>query len=62
MPKIKVYVNTGFAGCTHKDIWDYDDDEWNDLTEEEKQQELNQYAMDFMNTLIECGAHVVEDE
>jgi hypothetical protein len=28
MPKIKLYVCTGFAGCKHVDYHDVPDDEW----------------------------------
>lgn len=60
--KIRVYVNTGFPGAKHEDVVEVPDDEWNALTEEEKERRLDEEAKDFMGNNIDFGAHVLEGE
>lgn len=60
--KIKLFVNTGFANCKHEDILEIDDQEWNEMTEEEREKYMDEAAGDFMNNYIEYGAYPVEDE
>lgn len=42
MRKIKFHLNTGYAGCLHEDILEFEDD----ITEEQIEYELEQWAND----------------
>ena len=59
--RIKIYINTGFAAGKHVD---YDDlpEGWDDWTEEEREDHLNEVAQDFMSNRIDYGAYVVDEE
>lgn len=59
--KIKMFVNTGFAGCTHNDVLEVDRTEWEAMNEKEQAEFLEQCASDFMSNYIEFGAYV-DDE
>lgn len=61
MPKIKMYVNTGFASCGHHDEFDIDQEEWDSMSEREKEDLLDELAVDLMQNTITYGAYVVED-
>lgn len=60
MPRIKLYVNTGFANAKHVQYYDYPDDEWNKLTEKEKEKELDTMANEYLSETIDYGAIVEE--
>lgn len=62
MPKIKLYVNTGCAGCKHIDYHDIPDDEWDEMTEKEREELLDELAQDYLVNHIDYGAFVVEGE
>jgi nitrogen regulatory protein PII-like uncharacterized protein len=62
MTTIKVFVNTGFAGCTHTEYEEFDTDEWEALSEEEQETYLDSIAIDYMNNVIEAGAYVVDED
>ena len=62
MPKIKLYVCTGFAGCKHVDYRYIPDDEWDEMTKTEQEDLLDQLAQDHMVNCIDYGAFVVEEE
>lgn len=59
--KIKLYVNTGFANCNHKDELEVPDEEWNAMSVEEREKFLDEAALDFMGSVIDFGALPVED-
>ena len=66
MPKIRVTLGIGFAGCTHRDELDIDEEEWAGCTNEEERSDLiNSYWADWSNNFIDGGAELVgegEDE
>lgn len=62
MPRIKLCVNTGFAGSKHVDYIDIDDAEWDLLSEEERDKQLDLLAVEFMNNHIGCDAYVMEED
>lgn len=62
MPKIKLYVCTGFADCKHVDYHDIPDDEWDGMTQKEQEDLLDELAQDHMVNHIDYGAFVVEEE
>lgn len=53
MKKVKVWINTGFAGAKHQDVFEYDDD----VTDEE----INADVMDWVFNKIEYGWCPVEE-
>ncbi|HHK0021534.1 TPA: hypothetical protein ACQQGR_004925 [Pseudomonas aeruginosa] len=59
--KIRLFVNTGFAGATHEDIHEVDREEWEEMNEKERDDFLEECAKDFMSNCIDYGAYVVED-
>lgn len=58
MPRIKLFISTGFTGCGYKDYYDYPDEDWDELTEDDKEKELDQLAQDFLGNHIDFGAYV----
>lgn len=60
--KIKVYVGTGFAGCTHEDVEYVDRAEWEAMTEEEQEAYLEEAASTFLHNCIEHSAWVDDEE
>ncbi len=61
MPKIKLFCSSGFAGGGHEDVFEVDDAEWDAMSEDEREEFLNDAAITHMNNHIECGAWVIED-
>ena len=59
--KIRLCVETGFAGCEHVDFQDLPDD-WEEMTEAEQNKYLDEAASDFMANHISYGAFVVDDD
>lgn len=62
MIKIRLYVGTGFAGCSHEDIWEVKRDWWEGLTEDQKEKELDEMGMEFAFNYIDVSASVMEDD
>lgn len=60
MPRIKMFIDTGFAGARHEDYTDFDDDIWAGMTEEAREKELDDIAQEYLVNHIECGAFVVD--
>lgn len=60
MPKIKVWCALNL--CRVEDTFDYDDEDWNAMTEKEQEQALDQMAADHSNNYVEYGAEVVTRE
>ncbi|WP_447404525.1 DUF7167 family protein [Pseudomonas aeruginosa] len=56
--KIKMYVDTGFAGCKHEDSIEIDKGYWESLSEEGKDEYLEELAQDFLGNHIDFGAYV----
>ena len=59
--KIKVFINTGFANAKHEDILEIDDEEWESMTDHEKEARLEEEAEMYMENTIEIGAYPLED-
>lgn len=60
--RIKTVVETGFAGCTHTDVIEIDKDEWDAMTEQQREDRLDQEATDFRDNLISCSAWVLDGD
>lgn len=61
MAKLNVSLSIGFVGGTHKDVIDIDDNEIEECkTEEELDELLGQYWLDWANNYIEGGFEIVE--
>ena len=61
MPKLKVSVGIGLAGARQCDDIEIDDEGWNACeTEEDRQELIDQYAMDWAWNYIDLAAEVVE--
>ncbi len=59
---IQLWINTGYAGCTHKGTEALPEG-WDEWDEQEREDYLDQAAQDFLGNHIEYGAEVVgEDE
>lgn len=55
MKRIKFYLGTGYAGCSHEEIFEFDDD----ATEEE----INDSFEDWKNNRLDCSwCEIVGDE
>jgi hypothetical protein len=59
--KIKLYINTGFANCKHTEIIDCPE-EWEKMSQQEKEEWLDDEALDFLNNHIDYGAIIIEGE
>ena len=59
--RIRLVIDTGFAGCQHEDFLDLPDD-WETMSEEERQKYLDEEASDFLSNNINYSAYVVDDE
>lgn len=47
MKKVKVWINTGFAGAKHQDVFEFDDDATDD--------EIDEEVKDWLFNKIEYG-------
>ena len=59
--KIRMIVETGFAGCSHVDFQELPDD-WDQMTEKEQEKYLEEAAQDHMANHISFSAYVVDDD
>lgn len=59
--RIKVVVSTGFATCRHEDIYEIEKEYWDSLTPEQQEQELDDYATELRNNVIEVSAWVMDE-
>lgn len=59
--KIKLYVGTGFAGAKHEDIYEHPRDEWEAMTDKEREEMLDELAVEYRNERIECAAWVIDE-
>ena len=60
MVRIELWVNTGFSGANHREEIEGPDD-WETMTEEDKEEYLDMAARDYLFDRCECGARVIED-
>jgi hypothetical protein len=60
--KIQVYCHTGYVGCNHDYIEEFDKEEWSKLSEEERENWLNELAQDNMGNHIDYGAFVINED
>lgn len=60
--KIKLHVGTGFANCQHEDTLEIDKEVWEEMSEQERDDFLDEAAIDFRNNVIECGAWIIEGD
>jgi len=58
MPRIKIVVDVDIAGCDHRNEYDYDDDEWDAMTEEQQAAELEDLARDALYDHCSAWAEV----
>ena len=58
--KIKLYIDTGFAGCKHEDVAEVDRAEWEAMSDEDREKHLQEEARDFLANHIDYGAYVDE--
>lgn len=56
---IKTVVNTGFANATHIDYEELPDN-WDEMTQEEQENHLEEFAQDAVSNSIDACASVVE--
>lgn len=49
--KVKVYVSTGYVGSKKEDVVEIDDEEWTDMSENER----NDYFLEVMFEMINWG-------
>lgn len=61
MPKIRRYVSMGLVGCRREDTIEIDDEEWSEMTQEERDTLLDEEAQGYANNHMDFGAYVVED-
>ena len=62
MPKIRVFMDVGLCGCDREEDIEIDDELWNNMTDAEKEEELNEQVEVFKNNYLDYGAYVVEDK
>lgn len=60
MPTIKISLGIGFAGEERTGKEFVDDEEWNAMTEDEKEKRLSEIAEDFASNYIDLAAWVDE--
>lgn len=58
--RIKLYVGTGFAGVSHQDVYEHPREDWEEMTEKEREDFLDELAVDYRNERCECSAYVIE--
>jgi hypothetical protein len=59
--KIKAELSTGFVGAKHTTIIDFDDEELEDLTKEEKEKHIDEIVQEWANEHIEIYWNEVEE-
>lgn len=59
MPIVRCYISLGLSGCKIEDDILIDDDEWNALNEEEKEEYLDGILNDFLSSYIDSGAYLL---
>lgn len=59
--KIKLYIDTGFAGVVHEDELCVSREEWDSMDEAEREEYLETAAQEFLQNKIDFGAYVEEE-
>lgn len=59
--KIHVWIDTGYATASHKDYFEIDRQEWEEMSVEERDVYLDDLAVEFRDNKIEFGAYVEEE-
>jgi len=59
--KIALYVGTGFAGCKHEDVYEMPREDWDSMSEKERDDLLNELAVEYRAERIECSAWVIDE-
>lgn len=60
MPRIKMSVETGFAGEGHVDYFECEDELWNSMSPERREAYLDEVALEYLHERCACYAEVVE--
>lgn len=60
--RIKVYVGTGFASANHEDVVEVYREWWESLSEEQKEKELDDMALEYLWDRVDCSAWVIEED
>jgi len=60
MVRIKLWVNTGFAGAKHEEEIE-GPDEWETMSPEEREKWMDEAARDYLFDRCEFGAAVIPD-
>lgn len=60
--KIRLLVNTGFPTAKHKGVHELPRDDWEAMTEQEREDFLDDLATSFRDSRIECSAWVDGEE
>ena len=58
--KVRAYVSVGLSSCSVEDVFDLDcsKEEWDNLTEEERETILQDVLDDHLANSMDCGAWV----
>lgn len=48
-------------GCNTEETVEIPDEEWNDLSEEEQEEMLNEYANNLLGNTVDFGAHKIKE-
>lgn len=62
MPKIITWINTGFAGATHRSEVNVPDAQWEHMSAAERDDCLDELAAEYHGNHIEYGAYVADEE
>jgi hypothetical protein len=58
--RFRVVVDTGFSGAQHEDEAEFTDEEWEDMTEDERRQALDQACQDAVWNHIETYTEEIQ--
>ena len=59
--KIRIFVNMNLQGCDVEDVIEIPDEEWNDLSKEEQEEMLNEYANNLLENSVDFGAREIKE-
>lgn len=62
MPRLRVSIDTGFAGCTHVTDLDEEIEGWESMTPEERETVLQEYVQDSIDDHIDAWVEVLDDQ
>lgn len=60
MPKLRVSLGIGISNARQEDEIEIDDEEWNELTEGEREKLIDELAVEWAWEYIDIGAEVIE--